>query len=154
MKRILLLILVLGAIIIAGCSSGKVTDNGVANNGGNSITVYKSPNCGCCVGYIAELEKQGFHVKTVEMQNTYSIKEKYNVPQTMQSCHTAVIGGYFVEGHVPIEAIDKMLEEKPDIDGIALPRMPSGSPGMPGAKTELWTIYAVNNGKITEFMVI
>ena len=84
-----------------------------------------------------------------------AIKERYGVPRNLESCHTEIIGGYFVEGHMPIEAIEKLLSERPDIRGIALPGMPSGSPGMPGPKTEPWTIYAVNkDGSVGEFMVV
>ncbi len=83
-----------------------------------------------------------------------SIKEKYQIPQNMESCHTAVIADYFVEGHVPIEAIEELLKEKLDIDGIALPGMPSGSPGMPGQKIEAFKIYALSDGMASEFMTI
>jgi len=72
----------------------------------------------------------------------------------MQSCHTTEIGDYFVEGHVPIEAIDKLLAEKPDIDGITLPDMPAGSPGMPGVKREEFVIYSLKDGESSEFMRI
>ena len=70
----------------------------------------------------------------------------------MESCHTAIFGDYFVEGHVPIEAVNKLLEEKPDIDGIALPEMPSGSPGMPGPKLEPFKIYSIKDGQASEFL--
>ncbi|MFQ5795333.1 MAG: DUF411 domain-containing protein [Candidatus Bipolaricaulia bacterium] len=118
----------------------------------NKVTVYKSPYCGCCDNYVIYLEEQGFQVKAINTWNLSSIKEKYQIPPNMQSCHTSVIGGYFIEGHVPIEAIEKLLAEKPDIDGIALPGMPVGSPGMPGLKTEAFKIYAVSDGTISEFM--
>lgn len=72
----------------------------------------------------------------------------------MGSCHTAVIADYFVEGHIPIEAIEKLLEEKPGIDGIALPGMPTGSPGMPGQQTEAFKIYALSAGTASEFMTM
>ena len=73
----------------------------------------------------------------------------------MESCHTVVIGDYFIEGHIPLEAVEKLLVEKPDIKGIAMPGMPSGSPGMPGAKKGDFVIYAVNNdGTTEEFMRI
>ena len=80
------------------------------------------------------------------------IKSQYQIPAEMQSCHTSVIDDYFIEGHVPMEAIEKLMNEKPDIDGIALPRMPSGSPGMPGVKTETWIIYSLKDGQYEEFM--
>ena len=83
-----------------------------------------------------------------------SIKSKYKIPQDMESCHTAVIADYFVEGHVPMEAVEKLLSEKPDIDGIALPGMPQGSLGMSGAKTAVFKIYALSAGTASEFMII
>ena len=83
-----------------------------------------------------------------------SIKEKYQIPPSMRSCHTVVIEDYFVEGHVPIEAIKKLFAEKPDIDGIVLAGMPSGSPGMPGQKTEAFKIYALRDSQTSEFMII
>ncbi len=83
-----------------------------------------------------------------------SIKQEYQIPQDMISCHTAVIEDYFVEGHVPVKAIEEMLEEKPAINGIALPGMPPGSPGMPGEKTESFKIYALLDGAKSEFMII
>ncbi len=83
-----------------------------------------------------------------------SIKKKYQIPHNMEGCHTGVIGDYFVEGHVPVEAIEELLAEKPAIGGIALPGMPSGSPGMPGQKTEAFKIYALSDGTASEFMII
>jgi hypothetical protein len=72
----------------------------------------------------------------------------------MQGCHTTVINEYFVEGHVPIEAVRKLLEERPLIDGIALPRMPQGSPGMGGEKTQPFVIYSITDGKVEEFVTL
>ncbi len=108
-------------------------------------TVYKSPTCGCCglfTGYLNS--KSDFKVKSVNMQDVSSIKRKYGVPTILESCHTTIIGNYFVEGHIPLEAINKLMNEKPDILGIGMPGMPSGSPGMPGKKTEDFTIFGVN----------
>ena len=79
---------------------------------------------------------------------------KHNIPSELESCHTTEVAGYFVEGHVPVEAIDKLLEEKPDIDGIALPGMPAGSPGMGGLKTEDFVIYALKDGEASVFMTL
>lgn len=131
-------------IIGVGLFMGVGTSNNAAS--ADAITVYKSPNCGCCVEHSAYLRSQGFDVNIVIEDDMDSIKEKYNIPGNMQSCHTAIFGDYFVEGHMPIEAIDKLLEEKPDIDGIALPAMPSGSPGMPGIKLEPFDIYQLSEG--------
>lgn len=105
-----------------------------------SAIVYKSPTCGCCKLYIAYLKKQGFDVEIKDVTDTESIKKKYNISGDKLSCHTTVIENYFFEGHIPVEAINKVLTEKPAIQGIALPGMPSGSPGMPGEKFDKFEI--------------
>ena len=119
-----------------------------------SDTVKKSPSCGCCNGYIAALESDGFQVKSVNMDDLTAIKNKYNIPTEMQSCHTTIIGRYFIEGHVPLDAVKKLLQEQPDIDGIALPGMPIGTPGMPGPKESPFVIYQIKDGQSSEFMKI
>ena len=88
------------------------------------------------------------------MRSLHNIKKKYNIPLEMQSCHTTMLGKYFIEGHVPIEAINKLLKEQPKIDGIALPGMPIGTPGMPGEKEEPYIIYQLIDGKSSVFMKI
>ena len=117
-------------------------------------TLYKSPTCSCCLGHAGYLKGEGFNVKTVLESDISSIKQKHNIPYDMQSCHTTEIEGYFVEGHVPIEAVNKLLAERPEIDGITLPNMPSGSPGLPGPKREEFVIYALKGGESSEFMRI
>jgi len=92
--------------------------------------VYKSPTCGCCSKWVAHLENAGFAVTTADLRDLGQIKKKFGVPAGLRSCHTAILDGYGVEGHVPADVIKKMLEEKPDIAGIAVPGMPIGSPGM------------------------
>lgn len=114
--------------------------------------VYMSPSCSCCGDYVRYLSENGFDVRTIRTQDTGSIKTGFGVPWSMQSCHTTRIGNYFVEGHVPLAAIQKLLNEQPEIDGIALPDMPSGSPGMPGRKTQAFVIYAVSDGGTNEFI--
>ena len=121
---------------------------------GVSAKMYKSPSCGCCGNYLPYLNSVGFDVEVVPTANMDSVKTKYNIPQEMQSCHTSLVEGYFIEGHVPQEAIDKLLEERPDIDGITLPNMPSGSPGMPGQKVGDFIVYSIHEGEISEFMRI
>ena len=119
-----------------------------------SVEVFKTPSCGCCYGYVLFLEKEKFNVKQTDMRSLHSIKQKYNIPLEMQSCHTTIIGKYFIEGHVPLEAINKLLKEQPDIDGIALPGMPIGTPGMPGKKEEPFVVYQLIDGKFSIFMTI
>jgi hypothetical protein len=106
--------------------------------------IYKSQSCGCCSVYSDYLKSKGFQVEVVNTNNMNSIHQKYGVPVSLGSCHTSVIEGYFVEGHVPVEVISKLLRDKPVIKGIALPDMPPGSPGMPGAKTGKWTVYSID----------
>ena len=118
------------------------------------VEVFKTPSCGCCYGYVLFLEREKFKVKQTDMRSLHSIKQKYNIPVEMQSCHTTIMGKYFIEGHVPLEAIDKLLKEQPNIDGIALPGMPIGTPGMPGDKDEPYVIYQLIDGKFSVFMTI
>ncbi len=82
------------------------------------------------------------------------VKVELNIPDDMWSCHTSIVGGYYVEGHVPVEAIQKLLRERPEIDGIGLPGMPQGSPGMSGTKSGPWVIYAISGNAVEEFMTI
>lgn len=119
------------------------------------FTVYKSMNCGCCTSYIAEL-KRDYNVDVVISSDSElsEIKDSLNIDPNMRSCHTILVGDYFIEGHVPIEAVEKLLAENPNIDGISLPRMPAGSPGMGGVKSGLFTIYSITDGNIDTFMVI
>ena len=118
------------------------------------IEVFKTPSCGCCYGYVLFLEEEKFAVKQTDMRSLHTVKKKYNIPLEMQSCHTSILGKYFIEGHVPLEAINKLLKEQPDIDGIALPGMPIGTPGMPGDKEEPFIIYQLVDGKSSVFMTI
>lgn len=121
---------------------------------GQKVTVYKSPVCGCCVGYAEELEKQGFEVETISTEDMGAIKDTYGVPADKQSCHTIVMGDYFIEGHVPMVAVEKLLKEQPEIAGIGLPRMPSGTPGMPGPKRGPYEVYQSKGGEFSEFATI
>ena len=125
-----------------------------ANNSKQLVEVFKTPSCGCCYGYVLFLEKEKYNVKQTDMRSLHSIKQKYNIPLEMQSCHTTIMGKYFIEGHVPFEAVNKLLKEQPDIDGIALPGMPIGTPGMPGDKEEPYVIYQLKDGKSSVFMTI
>ena len=95
-----------------------VTDkkDALANiNNKQIVEVFKTPSCGCCYGYVLFLEKEKYKVKQTDMRSLHSIKQKYNIPVEMQSCHTTIMGKYFIEGHVPFEAVEKLLKEQPDI---------------------------------------
>jgi|SRR3989338_346188 len=145
-----LLIGIIGLILlIAGCSSNSKKE------GAPTVILYKSEMCGCCGLYGQYLEQNEYNVEIKDMPDISPIKDQYSIPSTLRSCHTLIVDGYYVEGHIPKEAINKLLSEKPSIAGIAMPGMPSGSPGMPGAKKEPFVIYAVaKDGNISEFMRI
>jgi len=96
------------------------------------VTVHKDPTCGCCGGWVAHLETHGFKVKVVETTEINRVKARLGVPFDLNACHTAQVAGYLIEGHVPASALEKFLREKPDALGLAVPGMPSGSPGMTG----------------------
>jgi hypothetical protein len=107
-----------------------------------AIAVYKSPTCGCCAEWVVHLQQHGFDVKTENVADLRPIKSRYGVPRALHSCHTAVVGGYVVEGHVPADLIARLLRERPAILGLAVPGMPTGSPGMevPGAPAERYQV--------------
>jgi hypothetical protein len=94
------------------------------------VKVYKAPTCGCCGDWIRHLEEAGFTVEAVDIANMMAVKAELGLPGELGSCHTAIIDGYLVEGHVPAQDIQRMLAERPDIRGLAVPGMPVGSPGM------------------------
>lgn len=104
------------------------------------VKVYKDPNCGCCKEWIKHLEQNGFKVEVVDMPDLSAVKAKYGVTPELLSCHTAVVGNYTVEGHVPADLIVKMLNEKPAIAGLAVPGMPMGSPGMEGGTKQSYDV--------------
>lgn len=133
--------------------SGGVESSGVVK--GVDATVYKSPNCGCCGAWAQYAERQGMNVEVKEVRNLNQIKGEHGVPSSLESCHTTVLNDYVVEGHIPAESIEKLLEEEPDVQGIGLPGMPQGSPGMPGPKQEDWEISSfTENGETSEFMTV
>jgi|SRR3989344_5532367 len=152
MKTKLFLILAIVSLLLVACAKTPTTTNSQAEK--SEFTVYKSANCGCCGGYVSMLKEQGLTVETINVQDTTKIKKEHNIPDDMLSCHTTVVGKYFIEGHVPYEAVEKLLREQPDIDGIALPGMPAGSPGMSGAKRGTWTIFAIKDGQTSVFMEV
>jgi hypothetical protein len=117
-----------------------------------AIKVYKTPQCGCCKGWVKHLQANGFQVETFDMPDLSSVKQKYGVAPALQACHTAVVNGYVVEGHVPADVIMKLLKEHPAVAGVAVPGMPSGSPGMEGALKQKYDVYTFDRaGHTTVF---
>ena len=94
------------------------------------ITVYRSANCGCCGKWLEHLKANNFNVKDIVMDDVLAIKQKHGVTDNLQSCHTALVGDYVIEGHVPANDIMKLLKSKPKVIGLAVPGMVTGSPGM------------------------
>ena len=105
-----------------------------------AIKVYKTPQCGCCKAWVNHLAENGFQVESVDMPDLAMVKQKYGVKPEHEACHTAVVGEYVVEGHVPADVIKRLLEERPAVLGIAVPGMPAGSPGMEGAMKERYDV--------------
>ena len=105
-----------------------------------AIKVYKSPYCGCCGAWTKILARSGYEPEVFNTNDLTPIKRLAGVPVNLESCHTAFINGYVVEGHVPVAAIEKMMAERPDIVGIGVPGMPIGSPGMPGPDPEPFSV--------------
>lgn len=112
-----------------------------------SATLYKNPWCGCCTEYGAYLERHGFEVAVEDVPDLAPIKRQAGVPPQLEGCHTLMVDGYVVEGHVPVATLLRLLSEKPDIKGISLPGMPAGSPGMSGEKAAPFTIYEIDEGR-------
>lgn len=117
------------------------------------MTVYKTPTCGCCNAWISHVIEAGFEVQAVEVLNTTLIAVEYGVPSRLRSCHTAIIGEYAVEGHVPAGEIKRLLAERPSVAGLAVAGMPIGSPGMEvGDRRDPYQVIAFNrNGQGSVF---
>ena len=107
-----------------------------------TITVYKTPTCGCCARWLDHLRASGFKVVAHDVSDTGVIRARYGVPDAMASCHTGLVGAYLVEGHVPADLIQKMLRERPKVAGLAVPGMVVGSPGMETGKPQKYDIVA------------
>jgi len=108
------------------------------------VTVYKSPTCGCCDKWIAHLEAGGFEVEGVDVRDLAPVKMRHGIAPRLAACHTALVAGYFVEGHVPAADVRRLLAERPPVAGLAVPGMPAGSPGMEGPPPEAYDVLAVD----------
>lgn len=115
--------------------------------------VYKDPYCGCCSGYAAHLQAAGYAVTIHDHDDMAAVKRQFSVPESLESCHTVLIDGYVVEGHVPLATVARLLEERPDLIGIALPGMPIGTPGMEGPKSEPFVTLGFDEDGIAIYAV-
>lgn len=118
------------------------------------VTVHKSPTCGCCTGWVEHMREAGFRVEVRDVENLEPVKTRLGIPYGKGSCHTAEVGGYFVEGHVPASDIKRLITEQRDAKGLVLPGMPLGSPGMevPDGTVQSYTVEIIDQqGEATAF---
>jgi hypothetical protein len=116
------------------------------------VRVYKTSTCGCCTKWVNHLRSRGFSVEATDVEDLERVKLENGIPQRLASCHTAFVEGYFVEGHVPAEDVERLLAERPRIAGLAVPGMPIGSPGMEGPDPERYQVLALGlEGEISVF---
>jgi hypothetical protein len=142
-RRALLTHIAAGSVLIAG--GHALADPRPA------ITVWKDPNCGCCGRWAEHLRSNGFVATVIETADVQAVKAQRQVPAELASCHTAEIAGYTIEGHVPAQAILRLLAEKPGGRGLAVPGMPIGSPGMEGGRPEAYDVMLFGTGAPTRF---
>ena len=132
-------------LALAGLCITAALPNRAPRSAAISIVVYKDPDCGCCKSWVEHLRKHGFSVTVHDTSDVSGAKATGRVPQQLQTCHTAFVNGYVVEGHVPAEDIQRMLAEKPKIAGIGVAGMPAGSPGMEvGNRHDPYDVIAFN----------
>lgn len=118
------------------------------------MVVYKTPSCGCCKKWVEHVQAAGFQVEVRDTSDVTPVKNEQGLPQHLASCHTALVDGYVIEGHVPADVIRRLLAERPQVAGIAVPGMPMGSPGMevPGGRTDPYDIIAfARNGTVSVY---
>lgn len=109
---------------------------------GPEIIVFRTPTCSCCDGWAGTLEQAGFRVRVVDARNIESVREDAGVPVALRSCHTARVGHYIIEGHVPAADIERLLKQEPRVAGLAVAGMPAGSPGMEGPSPQHYTVLS------------
>jgi hypothetical protein len=147
------ILLISGAL--AGCFASISWPRALMAAGKPPVMLYKTPGCGCCEDYAAHLGQHGFKVTVKEAADLASISARAGIPADLQGCHTAFIGDYVIDGHVPVGAIQKLLAEHPALKGLTLPGMPPGSPGMAGTKEGPFTVYAIDKqGQKTVYMTV
>jgi hypothetical protein len=117
------------------------------------MVVYKTPTCGCCRAWVDHVQAAGFQVEVHDTADVTPVKNEHGLPQHLASCHTAIVDGYVIEGHVPADVIRRLLSERPQVAGIAVPGMPAGSPGMEmGNRKDPYDIIAfARDGKVSVY---
>nr|WP_297461679.1 DUF411 domain-containing protein [uncultured Halomonas sp.] len=120
----------------------------------DTAKLYKNPNCVCCDKYADYLESKGMDIEIIESPDLNQVKASADIPHALYGCHTLMVGDYIIEGHVPFAAVDRLLTERPAIDGIALAGMPQGSPGMPGPKQGPFEVMSFDDQATAPYMSI
>ncbi|MBD1866252.1 DUF411 domain-containing protein [Oculatella sp. FACHB-28] len=138
-------------IVLTTASAEAASTPEVMSEAMPEIVVYRDPSCSCCGGWMEHLEAQGFQATNMPTPEVDALKQQYGIPDDLTSCHTAIIGGYVVEGHVPAEDIKRLLAERPNVVGIAVPGMPVGTPGMEsGDERESFSVFSFDEQGNTE----
>ena len=139
MKSMRMVVMLAGAVLLAACAADEHT-----------VEVWKSASCGCCTQWVRHLEANGFTVRAHDVEEPAVYRSKLGIPDELGSCHTAAIGGYALEGHVPAREIHRLLSERPNAVGLAVPAMPLGSPGMDGpeygGRTDPYDVLLIARG--------
>lgn len=155
LKRGLCHTLSLGLLVVGllGLGCGWLSQPAAASTIAAEISVYHSPTCHCCRRWIRHLQAAGFHVDDQPTAAVRAIKRQHGLPENLSACHTAVVNGYIIEGHIPPSDVQRLLRTQPDITGIAVPGMPEGSPGMEaGGSIEPYTVFSfTEDGAINRF---
>lgn len=123
-------------------STPSPSAGGAADASTPLVQVHKSPTCGCCTAWVEHLRDAGFRVEVEDTDDLPAVKREAGVPADLRACHTAVVEGYVVEGHVPAEDVHQLLAERPEVRGLAVPGMPVGSPGMEGPNPQPYDVIA------------
>ncbi|MCC2096800.1 MAG: DUF411 domain-containing protein [Hyphomicrobiales bacterium] len=144
--------LLVGAAVVSGAAvaSGAIASPALAA-AKPAVKVWKDPGCGCCGAWVQHMRSNGFDVVVTDTPDMEAVKTRLGVPQNLLSCHTATVGGYTIEGHVPASAIRRLLAERPKAIGLAAPGMPSGSPGMEGGPVETYDVVLFGDGAVKRF---
>lgn len=135
----------IAAAVLGASASATVADDAM-------VVVHKDPNCGCCSLWVQHLRDAGFAVRVEEVADLKAVRARLGVPAALAACHTAEVAGYVLEGHVPAEAVRRLLSERPNAKGIAVPGMPVGSPGMEGGQPQPFTVVLFGPDGSRSFM--
>lgn len=146
-KNKIYLLIIAGLVAVLGYQVWDISTRGTSASSANinEVVVYKNAGCQCCTKWAEHMEQAGFSVTEKPTDELMSIKVDQDVPYNMASCHTALVGDYVVEGHVPIADVKRLLQEQPDAVGLAVPGMPAGSPGMESPNPEPYKVFLIGN---------